>query len=252
MTQDSDTSRATPPIVAARLVRIRDGRRRPVVLDLGCGSGIFAKELSRAGCDVIGIDQSEAMLKIARRRAPRATFRRRSFLDASLPQDCDAVVAIGEVFNFLFDARNRGARSLARVFRQVAAALRTGGLFIFDIATPGRSGGTGKRQKHSEGKDWAILVETDEDAARKLIRRIVSFRRVGRLYRRTEELHRLRLYRPAEVARLLRHAGFEFAFARGYGSFRLPSSGWMTVIATKVALTRAARAAARRSARSTR
>jgi SAM-dependent methyltransferase len=226
--------------------------RRPSVIDLGCGSGILARELVEAGCDVLGIDRSPAMLRIARRRAPGARFVRASVLDAKVPP-CDAVAAIGEVFNYLFDPRSRTAVALWRVFHRVHDALRPGGIFVFDLAAPGRGGGLGKRQNNSEGKDWAILLETEEDAARSfLTRRIVSFRRAGKLYRRSEEVHRLRLYHPAEVKRMLRRAGFECTIARGYGSSRLPSSGWITVIATKPAITRAAATAARRSARSTR
>ena len=145
------------------------------------------------------------------------------------------------------------AAALSRIFRRVHEALRPGGIFLFDLATPGRGGGRGKRQKNSEGKDWAILLETEEDVARSILtRRIVSFRRVGRLYRRGEEVHCLRLYRAQEVKRMLRRAGFRFTSARGYGSARLPSRGWITVVATKPALRHDAAAAARQSARSRR
>jgi nucleoside-diphosphate-sugar epimerase len=50
-----------------------------------------------AGHDVLGIDSSRAFIELARERAPRASFRVGSFADANLPEDCDAVLAIGEV-----------------------------------------------------------------------------------------------------------------------------------------------------------
>ncbi len=37
-----------------------------IVLDLGCGTGKMTRLLSRAGYDMIGIDNSEEMLQIAR------------------------------------------------------------------------------------------------------------------------------------------------------------------------------------------
>ena len=52
------------------------------VLDLGCGSGIWARELLDAGDQVTGIDLSPAMIEIARRRAPEAAFTVGSFLDS--------------------------------------------------------------------------------------------------------------------------------------------------------------------------
>lgn len=48
------------------------------VLDVGCGAGVpVAKFLVESGFDVVGIDFSESMLKLARRNAPEATFIRR-------------------------------------------------------------------------------------------------------------------------------------------------------------------------------
>src|SRR5437660_10611316 len=40
------------------------------VLDAGCGPGWYAAELVRRGASVIGIDASEHLLEIARRRSP--------------------------------------------------------------------------------------------------------------------------------------------------------------------------------------
>jgi SAM-dependent methyltransferase len=43
-------------------------------LDLCCGQGNVSEALLRRGCDVVGIDFSQAMLAFARKRAPKATF----------------------------------------------------------------------------------------------------------------------------------------------------------------------------------
>src|SRR5207249_3837277 len=71
--------RAAPHLLT--LLR-RTARRGGLVVDLGCGSGIWARELCHAGYEVLGIDQSEAMIGLARARAPRAEFLTASFLDA--------------------------------------------------------------------------------------------------------------------------------------------------------------------------
>jgi len=108
------------------------------------------------------------------------------------------------------------AYELHRLFRRVYAALKPGGLLIFDIAEPGR--GKGPRQKHKEGADWAVLVEVDEDTrTNRLTRRITSFRKAGELYTRDEEVHRLQLYRRSEVAKQLRDVGFRVRTVRAYG-----------------------------------
>ncbi len=76
-----------------RSVKTREG----LVVDLGCGSGLWANELTKARYRVLGIDISEAMIAIARSRTPDAEFRVGSLFEAELPR-CDAVTSIGEVF----------------------------------------------------------------------------------------------------------------------------------------------------------
>lgn len=44
------------------------------VLDMGCGSGKFAAKVKSWGGNVIGIDRSDTMIKIARREHPEIEF----------------------------------------------------------------------------------------------------------------------------------------------------------------------------------
>jgi SAM-dependent methyltransferase len=190
-----------------------------LVVDLGCGSGLWARELLRAGYRVLGIDISEAMVEIAREKAPRAEFRVGSLFEAEIPP-CDAVTAVSEVLNYLFDPENE-VRGLDLVFGRVYEALRPGGVFVFDLLGPGQVPG-GVSKTFSEGPDWAVLSEKVEDQERgTLTRRIVSFRKVGEHYRRDDEIHRVRLYGPEEVADELGRAGFEVRTMRGYGGYPL-------------------------------
>jgi SAM-dependent methyltransferase len=183
-----------------------------LVVDLGCGSGILAAEISRAGRPVLGIDLSRSMIRLARARAPRARFRVGSFRDAELPP-CAAVVATGEIFSYLFDGR----ADLDRLFVRIRKALLPGGLFLFDVAVPGRVRGVGPVRLHREGDGWAILVTLDTDARRRtLTRRMTIFRRIGASYRRSIEIHRQHLFRRSEVESALRRAGFRAHAMRGY------------------------------------
>jgi SAM-dependent methyltransferase len=182
------------------------------VVELGCGSGITARRLTDAGHRVRGIDQSPALIALARERAPDADFTVGSFVSEPLAE-CDAVLAIGEVLNYLFDAGNTRA-ALPRLFARIHAALRPGGLLLFDLAGPGVLRGDGRRH-FSAGPDWAVLVEYGEQGD-VLTRRITSFVERGAGYRRGEEVHRQRIHRPAEVLPLLRAAGFTARNVRGY------------------------------------
>jgi SAM-dependent methyltransferase len=170
---------------------------------------------------VHGIDASPAMVALARRRAPHASFAVSSFVDSDLPDQCDAIIAIGEVLGYALDARVEDA-TLDRVFGRCAQALRTGGLLMFDLAGPGRAGGA-PRRTWAEGPDWAVLVETQvvED---QLTRQIISFRDLGNgQFQRSHEVHRLLLHRPSDVLRRLRAAGFTArTIAGGYAGAGLP------------------------------
>ncbi len=201
-----------------RLLR-QYGIHSGLVVDAGCGSGVWARELGGRGYEVLGIDISAAMIRLARRQAPAARFRIGSFLSADLPP-CDAVTSIGEVVNYAFD-RKSGKPGIAQFFRRVHDALRPGGIFVFDIVEPGLVAGATSERRFLEGPDWAILLEVREDKRRKILtRQIVSFRKVGQLYRRSEEIHRLHLYTRSELLEELSRAGFEARLLAGYGRFR--------------------------------
>lgn len=194
------------------------GVREGSVVDLGCGSGVTARVLSEAGHEVLGIDSSVAALALARRNAPRAEFRAMRFADASIP-GCDAVTAIGEVLCY-FDPGKRNER-LQRLFARVHGALRPGGLFLFDVAGPGRVAGGGPVRTYTTGRDWAVLVEAEEHPdPPTLTRRITAFRQVESGYRRSEELHTVRLHIASQMLAGVRAAGFRARALRAYGAER--------------------------------
>ncbi len=195
---------------------IRDG----LVVDLGCGSGLWARELIDAGYSVLGIDISEAMVEIARRRVPEAEFRVGSLFEAEIPP-CVAVTAVSEVLNYLFDPENE-RQGLARLFRRLYDALAPGGVFVFDVLGPGQVAPGATVRGFRVGEDWTVLSEREEDAERgTMTRRIVSFRKVGEHYRRDDEVHRVRLYDPSELSAELRRVGFRVRTMRAYGRYPL-------------------------------
>lgn len=216
-----DFARDAAPGLLARLraTGIDDG----LVVDLGCGSGIWAAELLASGYDVLGIDLSDDLLAIARTRAPGADLRRGSIYDAELPP-CRAVTALGEILSYGFDPR-AGRDAATALLRRVHAVLEPGGLLLFDVVAPGREP-PGGRRTFAEGDGWLLAL----DAAQRggvLTRRITTFRAREGAWRRTDEEHTLWTWEPEQVAADLASAGFtEVERVPGYGGAHRFPPGW--------------------------
>ena len=189
------------------------------VVDLGCGGGTLARELYEAGFQVQGYDLSPAMIEMARARVPAAEFAVASFVDVDLPE-CRAVTAIGEVLNYLIDERN-DLSVVEAVLSRIFASLIPGGYLLFDVASLKRASDL-PVQRFVTDNDRAVLVMT-ERAGDVLTRHITAFRRVGDLFRRSEETHSLKLMEPDEVCRILSTIGFKVEQLDSYGSQTLPT-----------------------------
>jgi len=98
-------------------------------LDVACGTGDMAVELLKRGCSVTGIDLSEEMLAIARRKTASANFQLANA--EALPFDdatFDAVTSAFGIRNFVH--LDKGLAEMARV-------LKSGGrMVILEMSTP--------------------------------------------------------------------------------------------------------------------
>src|SRR5271154_3915139 len=110
------------------LEHVRPGDR---VLDIGCGEGVFAIELARAGAEVLGIDVAEEPLRRARARYPELDLR---LVDGEGPWElADAsfdVIWAGEVIEHVADT--------AAWLSEVRRVLRSGGRLLMSTPAHGR------------------------------------------------------------------------------------------------------------------
>lgn len=195
-----------------------------LIIDLGCGSGLSAAELIKANYRVLGIDISDSMIAIARSRVPSAEFRVESFLKTNFPP-CQAVISVGECLNYRFDSDLHYQKTLMPLFTRIYQSLVPGGVFIFDVAEPGQVAPGEIVKSFSEGEDWLILVEKEEDPCHAILtRRIISLCKTGLYYKREDEIHDLKLYCANDIAEQLQRVGFHVQMRRSYGSFHLPAA----------------------------
>jgi 2-polyprenyl-6-hydroxyphenyl methylase/3-demethylubiquinone-9 3-methyltransferase len=110
------------------LGEVHEGER---VLDVGCGEGVFAEELSRSGAAVVGIDVADEPLARARRLHPELDLR---LVDGEGAWDlADAsfdVVWAGEVIEHVADT--------ATWLSEVRRVLRPGGRLLLSTPDHGR------------------------------------------------------------------------------------------------------------------
>jgi ubiquinone/menaquinone biosynthesis C-methylase UbiE len=117
--------RALTTAAAAHHIRPR------VIVDLACGTGNTAIPWAGArGRTVIGVDVSEAMLRVARRKSRRVTWVKQNLTNLALGVTADAVTCHFDALNHVLDVKD-----LRRVFANTARLLRPGGLFLFDLNT---------------------------------------------------------------------------------------------------------------------
>ena len=102
------------------------------VLDIGCGTGVFACLLAAHGLDVIGLDPAAAMLEVARGKpgAERVRWVHGDATDVP-PLEVDMVTMTGNVAQvFLHDADWTSTLAAAH------AALTPGGALVFETRRP--------------------------------------------------------------------------------------------------------------------
>ena len=109
---------------------VQDG----LVLDLGCGTGTMTELLAADGYDMIGVDNSEEMLEIAREKQIKSgheiLYLLQDMREFELYGTVGAVFSICDSLNYITEPEE-----LKQVFRWVNNYLDPGGIFIFDFNT---------------------------------------------------------------------------------------------------------------------
>jgi SAM-dependent methyltransferase len=110
----------------ARRVKMLSSHLRPgmTVLELGCGTGTFTRELARSGADVIAIDVSAELLEIARANhsAPNVHYQTENAYALSYPDAAFDSVVGSSVLHHL---------EVEEALRNIYRVLKPGGTIFF-------------------------------------------------------------------------------------------------------------------------
>ncbi|HKI57284.1 MAG TPA: class I SAM-dependent methyltransferase [Trueperaceae bacterium] len=195
-----------------RLARARGLVEGPL-LDLGCGTGNATAPMVERGLEVVGVDASEAMLAVARRKLPRVRFHRADFRRLRVPGRFGLVYSVFDALNNLLEPSDFEAMA-----RHVHRLLLPGGLFVFDMNTTVglRDLWEGGRAEGWAGDVYYRWVHSYDEATG--LARVEAFceSETGAF----TEVHFERPYDPPELRTLLAAAGFEGVEAVSYASGR--------------------------------
>jgi len=99
------------------------------ILDLACGHGRHANRLAELGHTVVGVDVSKGFLEIAQanKKGTNVKYVKEDMREISFKEEFDRALLLFTSLGFFDDKKN------FRVLENVAAALRSGGLFCLDI-----------------------------------------------------------------------------------------------------------------------
>ncbi len=210
---DALTKNVEYPLRAARLHHLiaknirTDGR---ILLDLACGSGSLSEEMARLGYDVIGVDNSPAMLAAAMDKK----------FESGLPiqylcQDMREIDMFGtiDITVCALDSLNHlpSLADVERVFERVSLFAMPGGLFVFDMNTI---------YKHREIlRDSTFVYDTDEvfcvwenrlaEDSERVEMQLTFFEKDGDAYYRSEEQITENAYPMADIIAAAERTGLE-------------------------------------------
>jgi SAM-dependent methyltransferase len=128
-----DASRPAPPPALVELLPPLAGKARPVVVDLGSGTGLSTRPWAAVAEEAVGVEPNEAMLRQAEAITADANVR---YVNASgyatgLPDGCADIVTASQSLQWMRPQR---------VFPEIARILQPGGVFCayayFALQTP--------------------------------------------------------------------------------------------------------------------
>lgn len=217
---------------------VKDG----LVLELGCGTGNITRRLASKGYDMIGLDNSEEMLEIARdkeyeeredsseregdRQGNGILYLQQDMRRFELYGTVAGVVSICDSMNYITSERD-----MVQVFRLVNNYLDAGAIFIFDMNTEYKYENVLSDNTIAENRedcsfiwencydknsgmneyDVTVFVRIDEEGSKALAS--CGRNRSNPFFERFRETHYQKAYSVDAIKRLLAEAELEFVAA---------------------------------------
>lgn len=189
----------------------RHGITPKLICDLGCGTGKMCEIFAKDGMQMIGIDNSEEMLMVARESAMEKEldilYLLQDMSEFELYGTVDVIYSACDSINYLLEEEQ-----VRSTFKWVNNYLEKDGLFIFDINTPYKykkvlGEGVFAEQSENAAYIWENYYDEEEEINEFGVTFFIEDED-GR-YTRTEEFHYEKAYSIDKIKSLLEEAGME-------------------------------------------
>jgi predicted TPR repeat methyltransferase len=174
------------------------------VLDVCCGTGLLAAELTALGYQVVGVDGSEAMLARARQRLrPEVRLVRSTLPTLAVTGEYDAAVCTFDGLNYLTPA------DLRSTFAALSFCIRPAGWLVFDMHTDAMMALTVSHPVvHGEESEHRFVISSVVDTGTRTCDTRIEIVPPDGGSPFSEE-HRQHFHRAADVRSSLVDAGFD-------------------------------------------
>ncbi|MBB2182066.1 class I SAM-dependent methyltransferase [Lachnospiraceae bacterium MD1] len=196
-----------------------------LVLELGCGTGNLTRQLAAKGYDMIGVDNSEEMLSIARDKSENSDdsilYLCQDMREFELYGTVSAAISVCDSMNYILTEED-----LLKVFRLVNNYLDPKGIFIFDLDTQYAYQEVLGDHTIAENREEGSFIWENTYYEQEMINEVNltlfipeqddSFQSAkmnndnAGLFRRYEETHYRRAYTIDTMKRLIEEAGMEW------------------------------------------
>lgn len=193
-----------------------------IIAELGCGTGNITERLATAGYDMIGIDNSPAMLDIAQKKKERGgsstLYLNQDMREFELYGTVSAIISVCDSVNYILDNKE-----LTEVFRLVNNYLDPKGIFIFDFNTRHYyldivADATIAESREDISFIWDNLYDVEANINELYLSLFIRDNNIScksseNLYRKYEELHLQKGYTLNEMINIVKASGLELICA---------------------------------------
>ena len=197
------------------------------LLDLACGTGSLAEILAKKGYDLICTDISPEMLSVAADKL--SGLANPPLIICQGMEELDLYGTVQGAVCSLDGINYAEPENLKERFRRVHMFLEPGGVFVFDINTPGKLKGLDGQVFIDETDDvfcvWRASLERELGPHGACVYGMDIFCRDGDMWDRFLEEHTEYIYEPEELGKLMEGVGFSEVKVFGEFTLNPPKEG---------------------------